>query len=189
MRHLLALVLFAFTIPARADMVLYNVTGDLSSFSGPGFLGFSLATLGAPTNNVTATVSNLTFTGGSYDFGTGTPSLDVNRSGNTIVFGGSELGRFYDIQVNSFGSGLFFQLALTGPGVLGSGSGDGWSFSLIAVDQGPGFEFLNIDIPPSGEPVVFATSGLSVNVVPEPSTYAMLALAVGGVVLRVRRKR
>lgn len=189
MRFLLPLALFTLALPSRADLVVYNVSGDLSSFSGAGFFGLSLSSFGTPANNVTATVSNLVFNGGTYDFGTGDPASDVVRNGNTIVFGGTGFSRFYDIPVTTFGSSFTMQLAISGPGVLGSGTGDGWTFSLFAADQNIAFESLNIDIPPSGDPLVDATSGINVAVVPEPSTYAVLALAVGGVVFRLRRKR
>jgi hypothetical protein len=189
MRFILPLALFALALPSRADIVLYDVTGNLSSLSGAGFLGFSLDSLGTPLNNVTATITGLTFNGGSYDFGTGDPASDVVRNGNTITFGGTGTARFYDIPVSLFGSSLGFQLALSGPGVLGTGSGDGWTFSVFAADQNDGFEYLLIDIPQSGEPAVDASSGFGANVVPEPSTYAVLALGVSALVIRARHQR
>lgn len=42
MRFLLPLALFALALPSRADLVIYNVSGDLSSFSGAGFRPLSL---------------------------------------------------------------------------------------------------------------------------------------------------
>lgn len=188
MRFLFPLALFVLALPSRADLVVYNVNGDLTSLSGSGFLGLSLDSLGNPTNNVIATITGLNFNGGAYDFGTGDPSSDVVRNGDSIVFGGTGTARFYDIPVSLFGPSLSFQLALSGPGVLGSGSGDGWTFSLFGADQNNGFEYLLLDIPQSGDPLIDFSPGFNATVVPEPSTYALLALAVGGVVSRFRRQ-
>jgi hypothetical protein len=189
MRFILPLALFVLALPSRADIVVYDVTGNLSSLSGPGFLGFSLDSLGTPVNNITATITGFILNGGSYEFGTGDPASDVVRNGNTIFFGGTGTARFYDIPVTLFGSSLGFQLTLSGPGVNGAGTGDGWTFSAFAADQNNGFEFLSLDIPQSGEPAVSASPGFSATVVPEPSTYAVLAVGVSALVLRARRQR
>lgn len=190
MRFLLAIALFALALPSSAASLYYTISGDLSAFSGSGFVGLSLSSFGSPTENVIATVSDLTFNGGTYDFGTGDPVTDVLRSGNNIVFGGTSLSRTYDIPVPAFGTGFTLQLILSGSGVLGTGSGDGWTFALFASDLLGNLESLTIDIPPSGNPVIDKTAAITISDVPEPATtYPLLAIAVGMLGYRLRRQR
>jgi hypothetical protein len=181
---LLALFLSA---PLRADMVLYNVQANLTSFSGTGGLSFLLNTNGTPDFNVTAEVSSLSFTGGSYGIGTGNPAGDVVRSGSTITFGGTASNRTFDIPVWAFGSALNFNLALNRqPG----GTTDGWSFSMAAFDDaGANFDAILFDISPAALPAVTEGLAITATVVPEPATWAGLLIATGFVAYRARRRR
>jgi hypothetical protein len=190
MKILLPLALLALSAPSRADLLIYDVTGDLTSLNGSGALTFSLTSFGSPVNNVNATISSLLFNGGVYGFGSGDPASDVQRSGDTIQFGGSQTFRFYDIPVTSFGSGISFQISLFGPGVLGNATGDGWTFGVFAQDVEPGnFEFLEINIPPSGSPTVNSTQAFNATLIPEPATWATLAAGIGALLVYARRRR
>ncbi len=181
-----ALLALFLSVPLRADMVIFNVQADLSSFSGTGALSFNLNSNGAPDFNITAQITNLLFNGGSYDTGTGLPSGDVFRSGSTITFGGSELLRSFDIPVSLFGNSLSFDLALNrAPG----GTTDGWTFSFSAFDdQASNFDAILIDYAATGDPVVSPGAGIDAAVVPEPSTWAVLLMASGFVAYRARRR-
>ncbi len=193
MQRLFILLLLA-GLQLSAAMLQYQVTGNLTGLSGPGLITFSLSTFGTPNNNVTAIVSNLSFTDGSYDFGVGTPALDVVRTGSTVTFGGVDTARFYDINALNFGTSISFLLTLSGADVNGAGSGDGWSFSTFISEDSPGlgFEYFILDIPPSGAPVVDEFSTMNVDPVPEvpePGTLATLGAGLVALALYNRQRR
>jgi hypothetical protein len=130
--------------------------------------GFSVKTSGLLSG--TATFSNLTI-----DVATGT------------VFG------------DMIGSGLLAGLAYTGGQDLltGTVSGLGTStltFSNFAVSSGFGAFLTDAGASPSAVPVgsivkSITVSGVAVPAVPEPSTYAMLLLGLGGIAVAARRKQ
>lgn len=189
MRFILVFVLLLSTIAptSRAASLDYEVFADLSNLSGGGFLGFSLSSLGAPLNNVTATVSGLTFNGGVYDFGSGGPVVDVFRLGNTITMGGTSLSRVYDMPVTTFGSSLSFRITLDGPGVLGLDPGDGWSFAFFAADSPAGnLEYLLVDIPQTGQPDLTYSQNVAINL-PEPASFGLVAFALSALAYARRR--
>ncbi len=190
--RLLALSAFAalLALPARADIVLYQVNADLSALSGTGLLSLALNTNGTPDFNATASVFNFVLNGGTYGAGLATPATDVLSDESITVFGGTEPSRLFDIPVFSFGPSLSFSVAIDRSTPVGP-STDGWTFSLFAVqDDAPNnYELLLIDFAAEDDPVLTATSGVSASLVPEPSAVAVLSLAVGAVVFRLRRRR
>ncbi|MDX2268088.1 MAG: PEP-CTERM sorting domain-containing protein [Bryobacter sp.] len=173
--------------PSRADLFLYEVNADLSAFSGSGSIGLSLNSFGTPDFNVVAKVSDLSLPGSTVSPGEADPAGDVVENGNMITFGGTATNRTFTIPVGDFGNSLSFFLELdreTG------GTLDAWTFSLFAQnDEGSVFDALFLDLGPEGESFLFSSDAFKATVVPEPSTWAMLAAAVAGVAYRVRRRR
>lgn len=174
-------------LPSRADLVLYDVTANLSAFSGadPGSLVFGLNSFGAPDYNVIAYISGFSSPGSDLGTPTASPQPDVFQSGSAITLGGTSLDRLFTIPVNTFGNSVTFSLSLDRQA---GGSTDGWTFFFTAQDdQGTVFDGLSIDVGPDGEPSVFNGEAFNATVVPEPRTYLLLAASVAALIYRARR--
>jgi hypothetical protein len=198
MKQLILLLTLLCAPLAQAGRV-FVVSLDTSSISGqPGFIDFQFNAAGADVEAATAVIS--LYSGGTL--GTAFPLGDVSGDLSTSVTINNTVG-FNDLfQAITFGSQIFFQVAISGPvfdsfNPIGT-SGSTFAFSLYADDEttplltsDPNGYAAAIDIGPLGAVALhnLADSGLgSLAEVPEPATVWLTMTALGIALIGVRRR-
>ena len=199
-RLLFCIAVLVFTANVANADAIYDVRVDTSSLTSPTVAGFNLFPDSASGNN-TATITNVTFGGGSA--GTGCPATlqpcTMGATGDltTSIVLNDSAGMSQFFEDFSPGSTLSFVLDLTtnapNPGVFPDAFGftlfDSNGNLLPGADSTTG-DYLAISIDSANPTIVSQVSGVTLSsaAVPEPDTLALLAIGCIPLFSGMRRK-
>ncbi len=198
--------------PAAASLLTYDFTFAGNGASATGSITFDMALLTNPGRNVFDTSVGLVYTTGEHPYGTNSPglvtALSVTVSGASVGNGPFTLADFDGVLFDTSTAGLNLnpnqqlvgQSVVTGYGtgvwgtpvnIDGSNPVQSWTgdFQLFSPAISPAPYGSNpFEITTAGGEAMQLTSFEAVAAVPEPATWLLISLGLGGLTLLRRRK-